>query len=153
PGPHIGHRLAPPAARARRAGTQRPRGPCRARGPENDSHRARPRTVPEPAANPGCRRRAMKRVPFFDNPLLGAQLPSWRARLALPLLFGCIAVLAGRALYLQRLSTESPQQQGERRYERTLTLAATRGKILGRNGVVPASSVAARGMWAIPEYV
>src|SRR5690606_39220720 len=59
--------------------------------------------------------------------------------------------LAARALFLQGLSTEFLQQQGERRYERTLTLPATRGKILDRNGLVLASSVPARAVWAIPE--
>ncbi|CAM4055763.1 peptidoglycan D,D-transpeptidase FtsI family protein [Bordetella muralis] len=93
----------------------------------------------------------MKRVPFFDNPMLRGQLPTWRARLVLVLLLAAFVVLAGRALYLQGLSTEFLQQQGERRYERTLTLAATRGKILDRNGVVLASSVPARAIWAIPE--
>ncbi|SAH90361.1 peptidoglycan synthetase [Bordetella ansorpii] len=93
----------------------------------------------------------MKRMPFFDNPVLRGQLPMWRARLVLILLFGGFVVLAGRALFLQGLSTEFLQQQGERRYERTLTLSATRGKILDRNGVVLASSVPARAIWAIPE--
>lgn len=93
----------------------------------------------------------MKRVPFSDNPVLRELLPAWRARLVLLLLLTSFVVLAGRALYLQVLSTEFLQQQGERRYERTLTLAATRGKIVDRNGVVLASSVPARAIWAIPE--
>lgn len=93
----------------------------------------------------------MKRVPFFDNPVLRGQLPTWRARLVLILLFGGFTVLAGRALFLQGLSTEFLQQQGERRYERTLTLSATRGKIMDRNGAVLASSVPARAIWAISE--
>ena len=94
----------------------------------------------------------MKRVPFFDNPVLRGQLPTWRARLVLILLFGGFTVLAGRALFLQGLSTEFLQQQGERRYER-MTLSATRGKIMDRNGAVLASSVPARAIWAIPEDV
>lgn len=93
----------------------------------------------------------MRRVPFFDNPVLRGQLPMWRARLVLILLFCGLAVLIGRALFLQGLSNEFLQQQGERRYERTLTLSATRGKILDRNNVVLASSVPARAIWAIPE--
>ncbi len=93
----------------------------------------------------------MRRVPFFDNPVLRGQLPMWRARLVLILLFCGLAVLVGRALFLQGLSNEFLQQQGERRYERTLTLSATRGKILDRNNVVLASSVPARAIWAIPE--
>lgn len=93
----------------------------------------------------------MRRAPLSDNPVLRGQLPVWRARLVLVLLLASFVVLIGRALYLQVLSTEFLQQQGERRYERTLTLAATRGKILDRNGVVLASSVPARAIWAIPE--
>jgi cell division protein FtsI (penicillin-binding protein 3) len=60
--------------------------------------------------------------------------------------------LAAKALYLQGLSNEFLKQQGERRYERTLVLPATRGKIFDRSGrVVMASSVPVRAIWAIPE--
>ena len=93
----------------------------------------------------------MKRVPFFNNPVLRGQLPAWRSRLVLILLFGGFVTLASRALFLQGISTEFLQQQGERRYERTLTLPSTRGKILDRNNVVVASSVPARAIWAIPD--
>jgi cell division protein FtsI (penicillin-binding protein 3) len=93
----------------------------------------------------------MKRLPFFNNPVLRGQLPAWRGRLVLILLFGGFATLAARALFLQGITTDFLQQQGERRYERTLTLAATRGKILDRNSVVLASSVPARAIWAIPD--
>jgi len=88
---------------------------------------------------------------FFDNPVLRVQLPTWRARaLWLTLCLGFVALIA-RALFLQGLSTEFLQRQGERRYERTLALPAVRGKILDRNGVVLAASVPARAIWAIPE--
>ncbi|CAM4290832.1 penicillin-binding protein 2 [Kerstersia similis] len=93
----------------------------------------------------------MRRAPFFNNPVLKSSLPQWRARLVFILLFLGFAVLAGRALFLQGLSTEFLQQQGERRYERTLTLPAVRGKITDRHGEVLASSVPARAVWAIPE--
>jgi cell division protein FtsI (penicillin-binding protein 3) len=93
----------------------------------------------------------MKRLPFFNNPVLRGQLPAWRSRLVLILLFLGFATLAARALFLQGITTDFLQQQGERRYERTLTLAATRGKILDRNNVVLASSVPARAIWAIPD--
>ncbi|RYH52602.1 MAG: penicillin-binding protein 2, partial [Alcaligenaceae bacterium] len=82
----------------------------------------------------------MKRVPFFDNPVLRGSLPMWRARLVLILIFAGFLTLVGRALFLQGLSTEFLQQQGERRYERTIPLPAMRGKILDRNGAVLASS-------------
>ncbi|MEZ5727809.1 MAG: penicillin-binding protein 2 [Burkholderiaceae bacterium] len=43
-----------------------------------------------------------------------------------------------------------PAKQGESRYERTLALPASRGKILDRNGEVLASSLPARSVWAVP---
>ncbi|WP_427183931.1 peptidoglycan D,D-transpeptidase FtsI family protein [Bordetella bronchialis] len=93
----------------------------------------------------------MKRLPFFNSPVLRGQLPAWRSRLVLILLFLGFGTLAARALFLQGITTDFLQQQGERRYERTLTLAATRGKSLDRNNVVLASSVPARAIWAIPD--
>lgn len=93
-------------------------------------------------------------VRFHDNPVLSPQMPMWRSRLVLILLMLGFASLAAKALYLQGLSTEFLQRQGERRYERTLELPATRGKIYDRSGnVVLASSVPARAIWAIPEDV
>src|SRR5690606_1742338 len=94
----------------------------------------------------------MKRVRFYDSPVLNVQMPLWRSRLVLILLLLGFCALAVKALILQGLSTEFLQQQGERRYERTLVLPATRGKIFDRTGeVVLASSVPVRAIWAIPE--
>jgi cell division protein FtsI (penicillin-binding protein 3) len=59
--------------------------------------------------------------------------------------------LALRALYLQGITTEFLQQRGERIYESTLTLHASRGKILDRNGVVLAASVPARSIAIRPK--
>ena len=94
----------------------------------------------------------MKRVRFYDSPVLDIQMPLWRARLVLILLMLGFAAVVVKALYLQGMSKDFLQQQGERRYERTLVLPATRGKIFDRTGdVVLASSVPARAIWAIPE--
>jgi len=91
-------------------------------------------------------------VRFHDSPVLSIQMPLWRSRLVLILLMLGFISLAVKALHLQGLSTEFLQRQGERRYERTLVLPATRGKIFDRSGsVVLASSVPARAIWAIPE--
>ncbi len=87
------------------------------------------------------------------NPVLHLTLPPWRSRFVLFLLFAGFATMIVRALYLQGLSNEFLQKQGESRYARTLTLTASRGKITDRNGVVVASSVPARAVWAIPEDV
>ncbi|MBV6273591.1 penicillin-binding protein 2 [Alcaligenaceae bacterium CGII-47] len=94
----------------------------------------------------------MKRFGFHDTPVLSHRKNFWRARLVLVLLMVGFMALVAKALYLQVLSNEFLQRQGERRYERTLVLPATRGKIFDRSGaVVLASSVPVRAIWAIPE--
>jgi cell division protein FtsI (penicillin-binding protein 3) len=112
-----------------------------------------------PRLQPGDRR-ARKRRSAGDsaqgsaNPLLAVRLPAWRSRMLLFGLFCGFVALAGRAFYLQGgVSTQFLQRQGEARYARTLDVKATRGSITDRNGVVLASSVPARGIWAIPDDV
>ena len=92
-------------------------------------------------------------TPFSASPMLAVKLPVWRSRLVLFGLFSAFAALAGRAIWLQGLSTEFLQKQGESRYARTLELPATRGKITDRNGEVLASSVPVKAIWAIPDDV
>ena len=96
---------------------------------------------------------ASKGVPFSKNPVLAVRLPVWRSRVVLFVLFAAFAALAGRALWLQGLSTQFLQKQGEIRYARTLDLPATRGKITDRDGQVLASSVPVKAIWAIPDDV
>ncbi len=93
----------------------------------------------------------MKRLPFFDNPVLRVHYPLWRGRLVLILLGLSFLALAARALYLQGITTDFLQARGERIYESTLTLHASRGKILDRNGVVLAASVPARSIAIRPK--
>ncbi len=96
---------------------------------------------------------AAKGVQFSASPVLAVKLPVWRSRVVLFGLFAAFAALAGRALWLQGISTEFLQKQGESRYARTLELPATRGKITDRNGQVLASSMPVKAIWAIPEDV
>ncbi|OWW19449.1 peptidoglycan D,D-transpeptidase FtsI family protein [Noviherbaspirillum denitrificans] len=96
---------------------------------------------------------AGKGVQFSASPVLALKLPVWRSRLVLFALFAAFAALAGRALWLQGISTEFLQKQGASRYARTLELPATRGKITDRNGQVLASSMPVKAIWAIPEDV
>ena len=93
----------------------------------------------------------MKRLPFFDNPVLRVHYPLRRGRLVLILLGLSFLALALRALYLQGITTDFLQARGERIYESTLTLHASRGKILDRNGVVLAASVPARSIAIRPK--
>jgi cell division protein FtsI (penicillin-binding protein 3) len=110
--------------------------------------------APSGAGRPRARRFRGDSAQSAANPLLAVRLPAWRSRLLLFGLFCGFVALAGRAFYLQGgASTQFLQRQGEARYARTLDVAATRGTITDRNGVVLASSVPARGIWAIPDDV
>ncbi|MFT4173558.1 MAG: penicillin-binding protein 2 [Rhodocyclaceae bacterium] len=92
-----------------------------------------------------------KNFTFNHNPLLSERLPVWRARFVLVgLLLGSIA-LCGRAMYLQGVNQEFLQAKGESRYARTLTLSATRGRILDRHGETLAMSTPMKGIAAIPD--
>lgn len=94
----------------------------------------------------------MKPFGFYHNPVLNEAMPVWRARFVmLSIMLGFLALLV-KALYLQGLSTQFLQEQGVRRFERTMVLPPTRGKVLDRSGeVVLASSVPVKAIWAIPE--
>ncbi len=92
-------------------------------------------------------------VPFSANPLLEVRLPAYRSRLVMLLVAIAFLALVGRAVYLQLVSNEFLQQQGEMRYGRTIELPASRGKVVDRNGVVLASSLPAQAIWASPEDV
>ncbi|MCM5570789.1 penicillin-binding protein 2 [Burkholderiaceae bacterium FT117] len=98
-------------------------------------------------------RRRGRHVPFAANPLLRVRLPAYRSQLVM----FCVAVgfvaLAARAVWLQVFSQDFLQRQGESRYARTIELPASRGKIFDRNGVVLASSLPARAVWASPDDV
>jgi cell division protein FtsI (penicillin-binding protein 3) len=96
---------------------------------------------------------ASKGVAFTRSPVLAVGLPNWRSRLVLFALFAAFLALGARALWLQGMSTQFLQKQGKSRYERTLELPATRGRILDRNGQVLASSLPVRAIWGIPEDV
>lgn len=93
----------------------------------------------------------MRRFSFFDNPVSRVHFPMWRGRLVLVVLGLAFLALLGRAIYLQGVNREFLQEQGVKRYERTLTLPATRGKITDRQGLVLAASIPAKAIWAIPE--
>ena len=103
--------------------------------------------------NSSNRHAASKGVSFTSNPLLDVRLPVWRSRFLLFVLFIAFMALLVRAFWLQAISTEFLQKQGENRYARTLELPATRGKITDRHGQVLASSIPVKAIWAIPEDV
>jgi len=81
------------------------------------------------------------------------RLPVWRARVVLIALAAGFVVLAGRAIYLQAVRTDFLQEKGDARYSRVIEIAATRGRILDRNGEALAVSTPVKSVWAIPGDV
>ena len=94
-----------------------------------------------------------KSVTFSASPVLNVRLPMWRSKLVVFLLFSAFVALTARAFWIQGPGNAFYQKQGESRYQRTIGLPATRGKILDRNGLVLATSLPVRAIWAIPESV
>jgi len=84
---------------------------------------------------------------------VGQDPQAWRSRLVLFLMFAAFAVLAARAVWLQLVSDEFLRRQGAARHVRTQELAASRGRILDRNGDVLAMSLPVKAVWAAPDEV
>ncbi|MGI4812846.1 MAG: peptidoglycan D,D-transpeptidase FtsI family protein [Janthinobacterium lividum] len=85
--------------------------------------------------------------------MLSLSLPMWRSKLVVFLIFAAFVALALRALWIQGPGNAFYLKQGASRYERTIELPASRGKILDRNGQVLATTLPVRAIWAIPEDV
>lgn len=92
-------------------------------------------------------------VGLARNALLLTKLPAWRSRFLLGMVAVAFVALGLRAFWLQALSNDFLQKQGAVRYERTLEIPAARGKIVDRGGVVLATSLPAKAIWADPDDV
>ena len=90
---------------------------------------------------------------FSASPVLGLRLPMWRSKLVVFLMFAAFMALIGRALWIQGPGNRFYEAEGKKRFQRTLELPATRGKILDRNGLVLATSLPVKAIWAVPEDV
>lgn len=60
-------------------------------------------------------------------------LPVWRRRLVLVVLLLCFLMLALKSVHLQSARKDYLQMKGSNRYSKTLSLTASRGKIVDRN--------------------
>jgi cell division protein FtsI (penicillin-binding protein 3) len=85
---------------------------------------------------------SVRSVNYATSPLLASKTPPWRSRFVVLLVGAAFAVLLGRAVYVQIVATEFYQAEGEKRMVFKQALPASRGRILDRNGLVLASSVA-----------
>ncbi|MFT4069887.1 peptidoglycan D,D-transpeptidase FtsI family protein [Paraburkholderia sp.] len=92
-------------------------------------------------------------APTAKNPLLAARLPAWRSKLVVLLMFGAFAALAVRAFCVQIVNQDFYVDQGQKRYQRTLELDATRGRIVDRHGSMLAVSLATYEIWASTKLV
>ncbi|MEZ0603704.1 peptidoglycan D,D-transpeptidase FtsI family protein [Paraburkholderia sp. IW21] len=92
-------------------------------------------------------------APAAKNPLLAARLPMWRSKFIVLLVFGAFASLAGRAFWVQVVNQDFYVDQGQKRYQRTIELDATRGRIVDRNGSMLAVSLATYEIWATPKLI
>ena len=92
-------------------------------------------------------------IRYTSSPLLASRTPVWRSKFAVGAIALGFTLLAVRAAYIQVISNDFFQKQGQVRFARTLELPANRGRILDRNGQLLATSVLAPSIWAIPEDV
>jgi cell division protein FtsI (penicillin-binding protein 3) len=93
----------------------------------------------------------VRSVMYSTSPLLASKTPPWRSKFLVGLVGLGFCVLAGRAVYVQIVGNAFFLKQGEIRYARTLELAASRGRITDRSGLILASSVPAPSLWVIPK--
>ena len=99
-------------------------------------------------------RQAKKAEPEREaDPLIIIPIPKYRTYVAFGLIVLMFVILACRAFYLQYVTTDFLQNQGEQRFARTISIEGTRGEILDRNGVVLASSQPCRSIWADPSFL
>lgn len=93
-----------------------------------------------------------RRTDSGEEALLSAEISTGRSNTVFFLFFLGLVLVLGKAAWLQcGISTAFLQKQGEARYARTLPVPAQRGQIFDRNGVVLASTIPARSVWAEPE--
>ena len=87
-------------------------------------------------------RNSVRSVDYATSPLLASKTPPWRSRFVVLMVFLAFTLLMGRAVHLQIIHTDFYQAEGEKRFVHKESLPASRGRILDRNGLPLATSVA-----------
>lgn len=87
------------------------------------------------------------------NPLLTVRLPAWRSRFVMLMMFAAFGALGMRALWVQVIDRDFYTAQGQKRYQRTIEIEPTRGRIVDRHGALLAVSVTTYEIWATPNLV
>ena len=94
---------------------------------------------------------SVRSVNYATSPLLASKTPPWRSRFVVVLVGGAFMLLLGRAVYLQIWATDFYQAQGEKRFVHKQSMPASRGRILDRNGLVLATSIAMPSVQVEPK--
>ena len=92
-------------------------------------------------------------APVAKNPVLASRLPMWRSKFVILLVFAAFGTLVARAFWVQVVNQDFYVVQGQKRYQRTIELDATRGRIVDRNGSMLAVSLATYEIWATPKLL
>jgi cell division protein FtsI (penicillin-binding protein 3) len=79
---------------------------------------------------------------YASSPLLASKTPPWRSRFLVVMVALGFMLLLGRAVYVQIVASDFYLEQGERRFVHTYDVPASRGRIIDRNGLILATSVA-----------
>jgi cell division protein FtsI (penicillin-binding protein 3) len=104
-------------------------------------------------ARRGATGATVRAVAYSTSPLLASKTPPGRSRLLVVMVGLGFLVLAGRALYVQVWDADFFLKKGEERYAANLTLSASRGRIVDRNGQILAISIAAPTVTANPRQM
>jgi cell division protein FtsI (penicillin-binding protein 3) len=102
------------------------------------------------------KKKAQSRAAYTSHakhPMLAARLPAWRSKLIVLIAFAAFAALMGRACWVQIVNRAFYVEQGQKRYQRTIELDATRGRIVDRHGALLAVSLATYEIWASPKLI
>jgi cell division protein FtsI (penicillin-binding protein 3) len=89
---------------------------------------------------------------YASSPLLASKTPPWRSRVLVVLVALGFALLLGRAVYVQIVASDFYLAQGERRFVHTFDVPASRGRIVDRNGLILATSVATSTVYANRQH-
>lgn len=97
----------------------------------------------------------LSRDPYapLKSPVLSIRMPRWRSKLVMALIIAGFGALVTRALWVQVINRDFYTAQGQKRYQLTLPLDATRGRIVDRHGALLAVSVATYEIWATPGLI
>ena len=95
---------------------------------------------------------SVRGVNYSTSPLLASKTPPWRSRLLVFLVGAAFLVLVGRALYVQVIAADFFLKRGEERYASTVSMPASRGRIVDRNGQILAISVNAPTIAVNPKH-